>query len=552
MGNIKYLGIGWNPVVNVESVGTMTQLRYLSICGYGISDVSFLTGMTNLYQLDLRYNNITDLSPIENLTNILYLHLGHNNLTNISFTAQDNQPVLMDLRKDFTDKEFPFFELSAEDSFVYSVGEGLSLQSLASLSNLMILDLEYNLIDDITPLENLTRLYDLNLRGNRITCIEPLVNNNGLGSGDKIYLQKNHLDLTPDSTDMQHIQILQNRGAIVYYTPQKQPLVVPWNPSPTDGATNVTVAPVLSWECSEELAYSIYIYLDPEGEPVKSYVDLFNTFYYIASDDLLSENATHYWRVVVTNGSDELSGPMWSFTTNSPVEVTFVDENLEGIVRDAIGKPTGIIYDYDVDDISFLTAISTEITDLSGIEYLVNLQMLGFTSCNVSDLAPLSQLVNLEFLILIDNLITDITPLGSLTKLEILLLGNNLEPRSNMEESITLEEAAYTLSDSGNSISDISPLAGLIELLVLGLEHNTVEDISALSGLVNLVWLELSDNNITDITPLIANEGIGAGDYVYLDYNYLDLSESSDDLVNIEALEGRGAIVIYEPQKDYQ
>jgi len=84
---------------------------------------------------------------------------------------------------------------------------------------------------------------------------------------------------------------------------------------------------------------------------------------------------------------------------------------------------------------------------------------------------------------------------------------------------------------------------------LLALEQNIIEDISALANLTDLELLELSNNNITDITPLIENEGIGNGDQIYLNYNYLDLLAGSDDLLNIKALEGRGATVIYEPQK---
>ena len=55
---------------------------------------------------------------------------------------------------------------------------------------------------------------------------------------------------------------------------------------------------------------------------------------------------------------------------------------------------------------------------------------------------------------------------------------------------------------NSNSISDISPLAGLTKLTELKLEDNSISDISPLAGLTNLTWLELDNNSISDISPL--------------------------------------------------
>ena len=50
-----------------------------------------------------------------------------------------------------------------------------------------------------------------------------------------------------------------------------------------------------------------------------------------------------------------------------------------------------------------------------------------------------------------------------------------------------------------NSITDISPLAGLNKLTDLWLDHNSITDISPLAGLNKLTRLLLDDNFITDI-----------------------------------------------------
>lgn len=79
----------------------------------------------------------------------------------------------------------------------------------------------------------------------------------------------------------------------------------------------------------------------------------------------------------------------------------------------------------------------------------------------------------------------------------------------------------------------------------LSLNGNQISDISALSSLTNLITLRLGENQISDISPLVENSGLGAGDQVWIEENDLDLSEGSDDMVNIRTLEDRGVIVHY-------
>ncbi len=55
---------------------------------------------------------------------------------------------------------------------------------------------------------------------------------------------------------------------------------------------------------------------------------------------------------------------------------------------------------------------------------------------------------------------------------------------------------------SGNQVSDLSPIAGLIDLRELWVSHNPVSDISPLEGLTNLTRLLLQNTQIADISPL--------------------------------------------------
>ena len=179
--------------------------------------------------------------------------------------------------------------------------------------------------------------------------------------------------------------------------------------------------------------------------------------------------------------------------------VTFPDKNLEAALRDALGKPAGEeITETELATITLLGAGRKNITDLSGLEYCVNLTLL----------------------ILSGNQISDLTPLEDLTSLANLWLNEN-------------------------QISDITPLAHLNNLYELNLKKNQITDISPLENLTSLFLLYLADNRISDITPLVENSGLDNGDQIYLKANSLNLEEGSEDMENITALENRGVVVSY-------
>ena len=107
-------------------------------------------------------------------------------------------------------------------------------------------------------------------------------------------------------------------------------------------------------------------------------------------------------------------------------------------------------------------------SDISPLQYFVNLERLTFNSNLISDLSPLAGLEKLTMLTVAYNQVSDITPLANLVNLNELYLGYN-------------------------QISDISALAGLTELRRLNLEENMLESVLPLQYLTKLesvkVWL---------------------------------------------------------------
>ena len=204
--------------------------------------------------------------------------------------------------------------------------------------------------------------------------------------------------------------------------------------------------------------------------------------------------------------------------------VEFEDHNLEQAVRMAIDKPEGPLYLSDVIGIRILNADERGIESLKGIQHLQNLEVLNFSENQVTDISVLQYLTKLRWLTFWHNQVTDISVLQYLTNLEYLSFWNN-------------------------QVTDISVLQNLMtKLRWLDFSENQVTDISVLQYLTNLEYLYFSHNQVTDISALVKNEG--SGDQIDMRYNYLDLTEGSQNMQDIETLISRGVIVAYKPQRN--
>jgi len=413
------------------------------------------------------------------------------------------------------------------------------------------------------------------LRGNQISDIKPLVDNSGLGGGDEVDLRSNPLSTTSLNT---YIPQLEARGVIVSYD---APLDTTPPANVTDLAISETTASSinLTWHApgddgstgtaSEyDIRYSTSVINETNwnsatncaGEPAPQSAGSSESFTVTG----LSPNTTYY---LALKTADEV--PNWSGlsnvvngTTTAFVVVTFPDPNLEAAIRDAIGKPTGDIYQSDLDGLTSLSASSRSIVSLTGLEHCTSLTYLDLQWNQISDISPLSSLTSLTELYLGDNQISDISPVSNLTSLTGLDLWYNqisdISPVSNLTSLTRLWLVSNQISDispvsnltsltslalGDNQISDISPVSNLTSLTYLYLWNNQISDISPVSNLTSLIGLALGDNQISDISPLVDNSGLGGGDEVDLRSNPLSATSLN---TYIPQLEARGVIVYYD------
>ena len=169
--------------------------------------------------------------------------------------------------------------------------------------------------------------------------------------------------------------------------------------------------------------------------------------------------------------------------------ITIPDVHLRAAIEDSLNKAKGeAITAAEMATLTRLEAPNSRVRDLTGIEYATELTVL-----NLGYVLTNGGRVN-------SNSISDLSPLSGLVKLTELNLFRNtiadISPLSNLTELRVLDL-------SGNSyISDLSPLSGLTGMRTLHLYTNNVSDLSPLSGMTDLRWLDVSNNLIWDISPL--------------------------------------------------
>jgi beta-lactam-binding protein with PASTA domain len=131
---------------------------------------------------------------------------------------------------------------------------------------------------------------------------------------------------------------------------------------------------------------------------------------------------------------------------------------------------------------------------------MLNLTTLNTWGSGITSLVGLEYATNLESLAMVYESISSITPLAGLTKLYYLSLSYNHSQLSIAPLSTLTNLTALHLT--GTQIANLSPLSGLTNLQYLSLDQNQIANLFPLSGLTKLEGLDLSDNQISDLAPL--------------------------------------------------
>ena len=366
------------------------------------------------------------------------------------------------------------------------------------MANLTSLTASRRKINDITGLEHATKLTSIDLSNNRITNLQPLIDNSGLGDGDVVNLEGNLLE-TPKA--WASIKELRNRGVKV----EIQPYVI-----------NIP---------DENLRKAIQVQLELDSEPDLEDLERLETLSAQNSgiEDLSGlEFAINLTTLNLNNDGDENKNTVSDL---SPIK------NLTNLTSLALGNNdlTDISLLENLANLTFLTLSSNSIEDISSLVKLEELEQLRLLDNTITDISSLSGVKNLTFLDLRFNSINNLKPLESLANLTELHLDENplagdllpLKSLTNLE-NLSLNGK----SDQRTGIKHLSPIANLKNLKILGLDYSEVDDITPLrfhtnlenlslgrtkigdddieplSTLPSLSWLNLTENGLSDIAPL--------------------------------------------------
>ena len=177
--------------------------------------------------------------------------------------------------------------------------------------------------------------------------------------------------------------------------------------------------------------------------------------------------------------------------------VDIPDPNLRALLEETL--ETRLIRPDVMATLKILRAKDRNISDLTGLEFAVNLEELWLANNPVSDLSPIANCTNLIIIDLWDVPVIDISPLANLTKLEELNhKDGGIRDISPLAGLTNLRDVTFYIS----RISDISAVANLTKLVRLKIRHSPVSDITPLAGLVNLEELNMHDCPVADISPL--------------------------------------------------
>ena len=186
------------------------------------------------------------------------------------------------------------------------------------------------------------------------------------------------------------------------------------------------------------------------------------------------------------------------------------DINLKRAINEQLRKKDldADISKSELESLKELNVHESNISNLDGLQYCINLTSLHLNGEKISDISPISKLTKLTYLYLDADMISDISPISNLKKLVTLYLNRN-------------------------QISDISPIANLTNLVELYLDQNKLSDISPIRNLTNLNYLHLDFNNISNIKPL---ESLTKLKMLFLGYNQISDINSIGSLTNLTGL----------------
>ncbi len=428
---LGFLSLDSNSISDITPLTGLTQLWYLSLSGNDISDITPVAGFYELTHLYLQNNSISDISALTELIRLQDLSFYSNNISDITPLAGLTQLWRLALDRNNISDITPLAELTQLKELYLSWNVISDLSPLARMTQLRFLGLPNNTISDLSPLQSLTQLQILSLVSNRITDISPLVGLNLPGTQGRtkgLSLEGNLLSYTSIYT---HIPAMEKKGIQIGFNTRTPTKLLKISGDSQQVLANVNLP--------------LPFVVEVQDQNNRSFAEVPVRFTVTDGNGKLSSTTTttdasgragtrltfgaNGGTTTVSATVADISQPVQFTATAIPLDlsVDFRDTNLRLKIAETLGKPNdAIITVADMLSLESLTANSSGITDLTGLQYASNLETLTLNNNNLEDLEILTTFTQLTTLSLENNNLSDIAPLAELTQLKTLRLKGNL------------------------------------------------------------------------------------------------------------------------------
>ncbi|MFZ7891051.1 leucine-rich repeat domain-containing protein [Bacillus cereus] len=495
MTNLENLTLEEVKLKNIKFISDLRQLKSLSITYGELEDIGPLATLEHIEFLTLRNNKISDLSPLSQMKKIKMLDLNSNYIKDIkplftvkslrTLTVANNQISNAGLEGVHQLKNLKTFEISNNGlsnvehingmnkliELGLSKNELVDLTPLSKLSGLQKLNLEENYISDITPLSQLTGLYDLKLGSNEIRDVRPVQE---LGKRMYIDIQRQKIFLDDVEKDKEvKIPIYNLRGEALDTIQLKSEEGIVNNGS-------------VKWGTTGEKTYEFMLDINPEENRIKF-------------------NGTVIQNVV--ERLDEIKETIKE--NNEQKENVILDKTLqqhinkENLGRENVNAPITKEDLLQIKKLEILKEKGNEIKDITGLEYMTNLEKLTLEGVGLKNIEFISNLKQLNNVNISHNQIEDITPLSSLENLQWLnLADNHIKDVTVIGSMLNL----FSLNLAGNEIRDVRPLIQLGQWFTIDVgRQNIILNDAKINEEIQVPVYDLEGESIENIQ--LASEG---------------------------------------------
>ena len=176
--NIQTLSIKYCNITNMSKISEISDnLKSLDLAGNSITEIKGLNNKVNLNSINLESNNISKIEGLEMLYNLKTLSLWNNHIEDITPLSANKNLISLNLMKnkeiDGNLENYTGQRLESLNEIGKILDNGgtikLDIDKLGLFSNYKKLDLSFQYLTTLKPLENLTQLTYLNLNNSNLT-----------------------------------------------------------------------------------------------------------------------------------------------------------------------------------------------------------------------------------------------------------------------------------------------------------------------------------------------------------------------------------------------